>query len=95
MSMQPFMAGDLQELVEKAKSMEQEKQAHFLYLMNSLLECYLRDDHMATVITVNESEEKIFMTPVNASDEDILEMLEFMSNAHHAGSWPTNVCSLN
>lgn len=26
---------------------------------------------------------------------DYLDYLRHMSNAHHAGSWPTNVCSLN
>jgi hypothetical protein len=95
MQMQPFMAGNFQELVDRANLMDKDKQDHFLFLMSSLLECYLLPDRMATVITVNEAEEKIFMTPINASDEDAVHMLEFMSDAHHCGTWPTDVCSLN
>jgi hypothetical protein len=44
MSMQSFLTGDIQQLVDKALTLDSEKQNHFLLLMSSLLDCYLKQE---------------------------------------------------
>ena len=43
MPLQPFLAGDIQQLVDKALTLDSDKQDHFLFLMSSLLDCYLKE----------------------------------------------------
>lgn len=95
MPMQPFLAGDIQQLVDKALTLDSEKQDHFLFLMSSLLECYLKEEARAAVITVNEIEEKTYIIPINASQEDVEEMIDFMADAFRSGCQPMSTGSLN
>lgn len=93
--MQPFLAGDIHQLVDKVLTLESEKQAHFLFLMSSLLECYLKEEARAAVITVNEIDERTYIIPINASQEDVEDMIDFMSDAFRSGCQPMSAGSLN
>jgi hypothetical protein len=95
MTMQTFLAGDVQKLVEKAQSLESGKQDHFLFLMSALLECYLKEEARATVITFNDIEEKTCIIPINATQEEVEGMIDFMADAFKAGFQPMNSGSLN
>ena len=95
MLMQPFLAGDIQQLVEKALTLDSEKQDHFLFLMSSLLDCYLKEEARAAVITVNEIEEKTYIIPINASQKDVEKMINFMADAFHSGCQSMSTGSLN
>ena len=95
MPMQTFLAGDVQELVEKAQSLETGKLDHFLFLMSALLECYLKEEARATVITVNEVEEKTCIIPINATQEDVAGMINFMVDEFHAERQSMSAGSLN
>lgn len=95
MPMQPFLAGDIQQLVDKVLTLDSEKQDHFLFLMSSLLDCYLKEEARAAVITVNEIEEKTYIIPINASQEDVEEMIDFMADAFRSGCQPMSTGSLN
>ena len=95
MPMQPFLAGDIQQLLDKARTLDSEKKNHFLYLMSSLLDCYLKEEARAAVITVNEIEEKTYIIPINASQEDVEDMIDFMADAFHSGCQPMSTGSLN
>ena len=95
MPMQPFLAGDIQQLVDKALTLDSDKQDHFLFLISALLECYLKEESRATVITVNEVEEKTCIIPINATQEDVAGMINFMADAFHSGCLPMSTGSLN
>ncbi len=95
MSMQSFLTGDIQQLVDKALTLDSEKQNHFLLLMSSLLDCYLKQEARAAVITVNEIEEKTYIIPINASQEDVEDMIDFMADAFRSGCQPMSTGSLN
>ncbi len=95
MPLQPFLAGDIQQLVDKALTLDSDKQDHFLFLMSSLLDCYLKEEARAAVITVNEIEEQTYIIPINASQEDVEEMIDFMADAFRSGCQPMSTGSLN
>lgn len=95
MNMKPFMAEDIQQLADKALTLDAEKQDHFLFLMSTLLDCYLKEEARAAVITVNEIEERTYIIPINASKDDVEGMIEFMADAFNAGCEPMSSGSLN
>ncbi len=95
MPLQPFLAGDIQQLVDKALTLDSDKQDHFLFLMSSLLDSYLKEEARAAVITLNEIEEQTYIIPINASQEDVENMIDFMADAFHSGCLPMSTGSLN
>jgi hypothetical protein len=63
--------------------------------MSSLLDCYLKQEARAAVITVNEIEEKTYIILINASQEDVEDMIDFMADAFRSGCQPMSTGSLN
>lgn len=90
-----LIAGDLQQLFEMAQTLQDAKLEHFKFLLTALLDCYLKEETRATVIVANEAEGQTQIIPINANQEDVVGMIDFMVDAFSASRQSMSAGLLN
>lgn len=60
---------------EQVKSLEPERREHFDVMIAKLLECYINEEKMATILLCDTQAKHVAMLAVNATRDDVEEMI--------------------
>ena len=71
----------LQALAASAAALPDEKQEHFLYLMQALLDCYVQEGRQAVVITANAADATTSLFAVSATQSEVGALVGLVSQA--------------
>ena len=73
--------GGLEALAPSVAALPDEQRQHFLYLMQTILDCYRKDDQQAVVITANTSDATTSLIAVSATDAEVRALIGLLSEA--------------